>query len=234
MRDAAPLRLRRFQKPWISAALLLVLFGDALWVSDTSPWASPLAGVRRALLREPAFVTMQPRTPTKWYIARAADGFRYVDPWSDQGAYASPKAEELVSVGSSTTGRWAQTERHFDSRLRVTMFVGPVLSPSERDQIRERCAQSLSPDLEFHDEIVKNLRLPETSDVAVPIPAGYAHNIATLAAIAGFVWSLGWVREAVIRRTRASRQTRGLCPHCCYEVRGLPLPICPECGRPIG
>lgn len=49
-----------------------------------------------------------------------------------------------------------------------------------------------------------------------------------------FIWSLVWwlivlfVRRRKRRRRRAL--SRGLCPLCNYEIRGLAQPRCPECG----
>jgi hypothetical protein len=37
----------------------------------------------------------------------------------------------------------------------------------------------------------------------------------------------------VRRSTFRSRMAKGLCTSCCYDLRGSPVPICPECGTPV-
>ena len=59
----------------------------------------------------------------------------------------------------------------------------------------------------------------------MPIPTGFAANTAFYAAAWGSI-ALGAVGARRLHRSR-----RGRCPRCGYDLRGLPVPGCPECGR---
>ena len=234
MADAPARWHRRIQKPWVTAALLVALFADAVWISNTSWWAMPLEGVRKFVLRTPP---IEPRIRRHRYIAHGTDGWRFVEdvPNSVHGVPdpASFDYEVWVDPSSTTTGRWAPTIRHFDSRLGVFSVRSPVLSSPDRDQIRELFAKQYDVELEM-GPYARLLRQPERSNAEVAVPSGYIHNALALVGLAVFSCSLGWAPRLVSARVRASRRARGLCPRCCYEVRGLPVPICPECGTPIG
>lgn len=60
--------------------------------------------------------------------------------------------------------------------------------------------------------------------------SGYVHNAATVGVIVLVCTSLIGFGSRV-RNRHGRRTARGLCPCCGYPTRGLPTPVCPECGE---
>ena len=60
---------------------------------------------------------------------------------------------------------------------------------------------------------------------------GYVHDVLTIACLAAFVYSLGWIGPALKRARGLGMHSRGLCPSCGYRTQGLPSEKCPECGN---
>jgi len=207
--------------------LLLVLCIDAYSVSRTSTIMFA-AGV---LL--PARMNSRPPERTTKFFNRTADGFEEV---AGPEHRASSDLEVLVRLRPSTTGLWAPTAMHFDTRLHHNIYRGSPLSDPERQWMRDRFIDDLKrgSKVERASRQSELLGQPERSNATIHLPLGYAHNAGALAALAAFVWSLGWIPRLFDERRRATLRAAGLCPFCRYDLQGLKSAVCPECGKATG
>lgn len=87
----------------------------------------------------------------------------------------------------------------------------------------------------FPPEIVQ--RLSEGNIyTSEPLYGGYIYNGIFLILSILLLWSLSWVIliPSWIQIARAqNRLSRGMCPFCCYPLKDLQSPKCPECGSVI-
>lgn len=143
-----------------------------------------------------------------------------------------------VTVLPTTTGLWAPTTRHYDSRVRVFNLLADNLAPfseaSEATRALIAARLESSPKWDRSNELPQFLRQAPNADIEVPIIVGYVHNAGALLALAALFWSLGWTRELIATRRRAKLRAAGLCPFCRYDLHGLKAAVCPECGKPTG
>lgn len=216
---------------------LLALAGEVRLVVLTNPVARGL--LARAGAADP------PRAPeltASAYFVRDGEAIRRLDPDRESWDEASRVIDErpgdmLVLVYSGRrehSGLWAPTrldEQH--AIVASDRLPGRTFTPAQRDQARARFAAELARDLGAH---VEGALAAGAHTGRRLLWAGYAHNLLTLAALAGLVCSARWVPEAWARRQarrRARALAAGRCPRCAYPVAGLQAARCPECAEPL-
>jgi hypothetical protein len=200
-------RLRRLWSPWISAALVLALLVDAIAVG--------VAELPRRRGYHP------PRLP----IVRSADGPRLA---LDDEEVAIDGWIYCFNLRRTVGGVWAGTSRWINHSLFVSMNDGTFLSTEEADHLRALYADEIA--RRWGDNEVATLVRAGDGFTSRPILAGYIHNAVAILVACGLVWSLWWV--GVMRREARRKQARaaGRCPGCGFDLRGLPMGTCPECG----
>jgi hypothetical protein len=245
------------RRPLATLVLAGVLAADAAWVAgppgpDTSVggeavwWAVRRWGMsesQRALVREAGRLRRDPAqagaglAPGVFVLrgAEPAEPLRLMDQdrisWDAISAALTQTPERLAAVRASfgvvRRGLWALTREERVDVVRLEPMERGGFDGVDPGRVRALLASHGwrgAPDG------------PTDQSHARVLWWGYAHNLVSIATLAAFLWSLGWVRDVPgwVRRRRAARRVaRGVCPRCAYPLRGLEDGVCPECGAAV-
>lgn len=219
--------LRRMQRPWVSAALLVVLlidFGFALW-SDRG-----IGAVSRAIGWRMAHISAQvEQFGEDFHFVLEGDG---LVPLFRDGESADRFAKLTQNEPQRVLGVWLHARKNYgvwatayvDRDVSVFWFDGhPV-----HDVTWQRAIALLALELESRGDTASVAELR-----AFPhgtrrwLWSGAAYNAAGLGVLAAFVLSLGWLPAWL----RSFRKQPWQCRRCGYDLRGIAANTCPECGE---
>lgn len=180
------------------------------------------------------------------YAVREPTGIRFIDDnsesWDDLSTLIQTRPQDVIQFAAWHTklqrGLWALTEWHESRFIRANEMASKESEDLQQQPfVREaraayvdRVQALVHP---WNDYEATTLRTADMS-LSRPLWTGYIHNIAALAAVVLFLYSLAWLPRApaYLARTRSQRRlARGQCPHCGYSIAGLTDTLCPECGK---
>jgi len=137
-------------------------------------------------------------------------------------------------------GLWATTRRTWDTSI-PTVLNDPELERQVRRRAHwwmlvERSLYDESPSPEEAEWLRRFAAGAERSNDIIWI--GHLHNalalglftLLTRAALLTLPAALRWLVRACREESFERAIARGRCPRCAYDIRGLPSPVCPECG----
>ncbi|MEZ6235518.1 MAG: hypothetical protein R3B68_15135 [Phycisphaerales bacterium] len=152
---------------------------------------------------------VDPRSP-RGYVARDLAPWGVVGSSTEAGRMADDaRGWPMLAMWSAWRLTWTRQPGKLPAQAVVTVFNGIRINAKpggpRRSVFRDDAAYKALP--------------------LMPIPTGFAANTAFYAA----AW--GIIAFGAIGLRRLHRSRRGRCPRCGYDLRGLPEPGCPECGR---
>lgn len=173
------------------------------------------------------------------YAVREQDGFRIIDENSESADEVSrlitqrPRDLFIVAFDQHTFahGLYAPTAETTEIVVRARSLGSPAVAAAEHVGARRAFVDWLRDrDLKTGDKLLRG-----DSVTTRPLWSGYIHNAAAVLGLLLLLYSMAWIPRArgwlaATRRQRAL--SRGRCPSCGYSIRGLPEPVCPECGKP--
>lgn len=238
--------LRKLQKPSLSLLLAFLLFVDAHIVAN--PDAAPDDPWPRRITRTIGTpVETASRTEPELFIVLENGNDRVIDTdtqsWDELARHYQHAPERIAIARYSATA----THRGLWAKTRQTIHESADIEPFEPRAFDEQAHQTALEALDAHlerDDMrwwpgwnrVKPtddpLKTGQTVHKSIRL-FGYLHNAASLAILASFILSLGWlVRLPADTRAALDRRSlrRGRCPRCGYDISKLENPPCPECG----
>ncbi len=246
MARRGPRWIRGFSHPLVTLALALFLIFDARQMPNgrNGEWSyvGTLLTADHHYFDAPPGPVVEEVCPIAW-VVREAGGLRLA-PFSEDRTMADSDAIAYVRVRRDRSGFWSVVEDVTWS----TFDLGPWekgFFKYEVDRVRAMAATFVldqddgshawqAPLIAGGDTVVRRVNW-----------LGYANNVVVLVAAALCLWSLGWVpgycrmylewriQMERLKHVKEADRMRNKCLRCGYDTRGLPGPLCPECGEVI-
>jgi hypothetical protein len=231
--------------PIASAILLSALVALTMRVGDQPTDDSTIASFLRSRILGDQWLSTGAGIPPLYVVREVRpDGMaamRIINPskesWDELARLMFERPDDVGSVAVSAemqrSGLWAMTRHEQTLRVHWTEY-GEAWTPEDQQRAQSAALAAFAhrnpAPMSGHVEYG-----PGTHSWR--LWSGYLINIVTLAMVAGFVISLRWVPHVPQRIASARRrltQKPWQCRACGYDLRGLEIDKCPECGGRTG